>query len=331
VTLASATVERFRRDLERLTGAAPSAGDLLGLAVSGGPDSMALLLLAAAAYPGAVRAATVNHGLRPEAADEAAMVARTCDRLGVPHVTLSPPPGHAFIGNVQDRARALRYTALRHWAVSLPLRWIAVAHQRDDVAETLLMRARRGSGVGGLAAMPRSRPLDACIDDVQLIRPLLDWARTELEGLLACHGIPAAVDRSNADPRYDRSRMRALIAASPELVPSRLALSAQNLRHAEDAIAWAAAREYERFRTGDKGTVEFDSAGLPYELRRRLARHAVQHVRDANGWTADWYDKGLDRLVATLDQGGTGTIAEVIARARASIWRFELAPPRRSH
>lgn len=322
-------VERFRSDLRALTGAAPTPARMLGLGVSGGPDSMALLLLAAAAWPGAVRAATVDHGLRPEAADEAAMVADVCTQLGVPHATLLPPSGFSFAGNVQERARMLRYAVLGAWAESHGAPWVAIAHQRDDVAETLLMRARRGSGVGGLAAMRRARPIAG---GTLLVRPLLDWSRAELEGLTSCKRVPVAQDRSNRDPRYDRSRIRALIAASPDLVPSRLALSAQNLRHAEDAIEWAFAREVPtRLRTGEDGMVVLDAADLPYEFRRRLARQAVQQVRSASGMDARWHEQGLDRLVATLDAGGTGTIAGVKACAKYGEWRFSAAPPRRSH
>ena len=89
LTLDRERVERFRRDCEALAGAAPDGEHRLALAVSGGPDSLALLLLADAAFPGAVIAATVDHGLRPEAAEEAALVRRLCDRIGVPHETLA--------------------------------------------------------------------------------------------------------------------------------------------------------------------------------------------------------------------------------------------------
>lgn len=319
-------LDRFRRGTEALTGEAPSEGRPLGLAVSGGPDSMALLLLGAAAWPGAVIAATVDHGLRPEAADEAAMAAGVCAGLGVPHVTLARPPG-SFVGNVQEQARLLRYTTLEAWALASGAPWIAVAHQRDDVAETFLMRARRGSGVGGLAAMRRSRPLAR---GTMLLRPLLHWSRAELVGITACAKIACVADPSNRDDRFDRARIRALIADSPDLVPSRLALSAQNLRHAEDLIEWVLARELrERSTIGDEG-ITLDPAGAPYELRRRLTRWAVEQVRQASGLTADWHAQGLDRFVATLDGGGIGTIAGVIGDARQGKWRFRMAPARRS-
>lgn len=322
----AASVARFRADVQA-TGAVPDAGNRLGLAVSGGPDSIAMLLLAAAAWPGAVSAATVDHGLRSEAADEARAVAALCAKLGVEHRTL-PVSGITGAGNLQERARLARYASLRRWAEDQALPWVAVAHQRDDLAETFLMRARRGAGLGGLAAMRRSRPLG---DKVRLVRPLLDWARCELAMLVRNAGIAAAEDPSNADPRFDRSRMRALIAGTPELLAQRLARAATNLRAAEDALAWVVEREQVQRLRVEQREAWLEARDLPYELRRRLAHIAVTQVRRADGQDAQWRDQGLDRLIAALDSGGTGTIAGVQARARSGTWHFRPAPPRRSH
>ena len=317
-------VSRFRDDVGALTGAPPTPEARLGLAVSGGPDSLALLLLAAAAFPDTVAAATVDHGLRPEAADEAAMVARTCAELAVPHTTLHVTPGAT--GNLQERARTARYAALGEWARRSGVPWIAVAHQRDDLAETFLMRAGRGSGIGGLAAMRSQRPIDGAV----LVRPLLDWPRCQLAAIARDAGFTPASDPSNRDPRFDRSRIRALIAATPDLRASRLATAARNLRHAEDALDWAFRRELpDRFQLEGR-EASLAPADLPYELRRRLVRHAVQQVRAAAGLTAPWREQGLDRLVATLLSGGIGTIAGVQALAKHGKWHFRLAPPRRS-
>lgn len=317
-------VERFRRDCEALTGGAPGEGRPLALAVSGGADSLALLLLAHAAFPGAVVAATVDHGLRPEAAQEAALVRQLCDRIEVPHRTLAGEMPVA--GNLQQGARALRYALLADWAAGRAA-WLATAHQQDDVAETFLMRARRGAGVGGLAAMAAARPLGG----VTLIRPLLHWTRAELEALVADAGIVPVRDPSNADPRFDRARIRALLARAGELPADRLAAAARNLRDAEDALAWIADREWRARAVAEGGAVALDPGGLPRELRRRLVERAVATVRAAHGLGPDWRETGLDPLLAALDAGGTGTIAEVIGKAKAAIWHFALAPPRRSH
>jgi tRNA(Ile)-lysidine synthase len=324
LTLDRDQVERFRRDCAALTVAAPSPDQPLALAVSGGPDSLALLLLAHAAFPGAVLAATVDHGLRPEAAEEAALVRRLCNQLDVPHDTLSGSV--PVTGNLQQGARALRYALLADWAMGRA-GWIATAHQQDDVAETFLMRARRGAGVGGLAAMAAARPLGP----VLLIRPLLGWTRASLEALVENAGIAPVRDPSNQDPRFDRARIRALLAEAGDLPADRLAVAARNLRDAENALAWAAEREWQVRASVTPGKVALDPAGLPRELRRRLAERAVATIREAHGLSPDWRETGLEPLLAALDSGGTGTLAEVIGRTKAAIWRFELAPPRRSH
>lgn len=324
LTPGAALVARFRADLESIAGRGPDCDARLGVAVSGGPDSLALLLLAAAAYPGMVAAATVDHGLRPEAVEEAASVHDLCARLGVPHdILVSPEPIDS--GNLQDRARGLRYGLLGGWATARAIPWVATAHQRDDIAEGFLMRARRGSGVGGLAAMRASRPLAGDGGALLLIRPLLGWSRAELAAIVTAAGISAAVDPSNADPRFDRSRMRALLAGNVDLPADKLALAAANLRHAEDALAWLADREWAERSALEPGSVQLDIAGLPYEVRRRLAQRAVRQFAPA------WQGAGIDGLVATLDSGEPGTIAEVQARPISGKWRFTLAPPRRNH
>lgn len=323
LTLGRDKVERLRNDVLALTGAEPGA-QMLGLAVSGGPDSIALLLLARAAFPGAVVAATVDHGLRPEAAEEAALVRRLCNQIDVHHDTLAGVvPAE---GNLQQGARALRYALLADWARGRAS-WIATAHQQDDVAETFLMRARRGAGVGGLAAMAAARPLGEAL----LIRPLLGWSRAELLGIVEAAGIAPVRDPSNEDPHFDRARIRALLAEAGELPADRLAAAARNLRDAEDALAWAEAREWAARATQEGDVLAIDPAGLPRELRRRLLERAVAWVRAHHGLSPDWRETGLDPLLAQLDAGGTGTLAEVIGRTKAAIWRFELAPPRRSH
>lgn len=332
-------VERFRRDLTGLTGVAPTADKKLGIAISGGPDSVALLLLAAAAWPKAVLGVTVNHGLRREAAAEAQAVGRWCREVGVPHEILDIPEGIlSDAANLQEQARDRRYLLLHFWAGSDTLanarpwrvEWLATAHQRDDVAESFLMRARRGAGVGGLAAMPAARPLDDWVESPLLIRPLLTWTRAELADIVRRAGIVAVDDPSNVHPRFDRSRIRALLDRERDLPRDRLALSAQNLRHAEDALEWITQREWDaRHEVVDYETIWVDPSNLPYELRRRMARRAIDHVRFEVGARGDWRGTGLDRLVAALDSRQAATLAGVAAKP-GERWRFRPAPPRRS-
>src|SRR5438270_2679511 len=188
-----ALVERFSADLDAL--AAPNGR--IGVAVSGGPDSLALLLLAAAARPGQVEAATIDHGFRAEAPDEAAFVAAVCDRLGVRHATLTARWSEIPETAIQERARNKRYRLLGYWAEERGLDAIATAHHAEDQAETLLMRLARGSGVRGLAGMrPRSVSPGA---HVRLVRPLLGWRRSELEQVCSAAGLTPVADPSNLD------------------------------------------------------------------------------------------------------------------------------------
>ena len=174
-----------------------SPGAALGLAVSGGGDSLALLLLAHAALPGRVKAATVDHGLRPESADEADRVARYCAELGITHTTLSVSVAR---GNTQEQARKARYAALGDWAEENDLCALATAHQMDDQAETFLMRLNRGSGLAGLSAIRALGSVPSA--PVRLVRPLLRWRRDELAAIVERFGWSAVDDPSNHDDRY---------------------------------------------------------------------------------------------------------------------------------
>lgn len=314
-------VARFRERLVELIPARPTQEPFLGLAVSGGRDSLALLRLANAAFPGRIAAATVNHGLRPEAVNEAAFVAARCAAIGVPHETLGPAPLPS--GNIQQAARILRYRLLGDWARRSRIGHVATAHHRDDVAESFLMRAVRGAGIGGLARMATLAPLPHADGAAMLVRPLLDWTRAELAEL-APDGID---DPSNADPRFDRARIRALLAASPELDPTALARSATNLAEAEAALEWAADQAW-RSRvvgTAPRPSPEccLDPAGLPREIRRRLAVRAVQQIDPC------WSGQGIDGLLDRLEKGVGGTVGSARARiGRDGLWRFDIAPPR---
>lgn len=306
MAVAAELVDRFRADIGALTGREPGR---LGLAVSGGPDSLALLLLAQAAFPDAIAAATVDHGLRPEGAAEARFVAGICVGLGVPHAILTAD--EAIAGNIQAGARALRYRLLGAWAAHEGLAWVATAHQQDDQAETLLMRLGRGAGLAGLAGV-RARTE---IHGLQLIRPLLGWSRAELARIAAPLG-PVA-DPSNADPRYDRARLRERLAGADWLDAAAFARSAQALAQAEEALEWAAERLFaERVADG-----AFDPAGVPVELRRRIVLMLLGAAEPPRG-------PDLQRLLATLEAGGTATLAGVKCSGGAR-WTFTPAPPRR--
>ena len=307
-------IDRFRRDVEALGG----GSERLGLAVSGGPDSLALLLLAYAALAGRIEAATVDHGLRAESAGEAALVACVCASIGVPHAILSGRPDTG--ASVQARARTLRYDLLSRWAAERDLRLLATAHHADDQAETILMRLARGAGLAGLAAVRARRGEGA----LAIVRPLLGWRCAELAALVAAAGIEAADDPSNRSDAYDRTRFRRLLAETDLLPPERLAAAAAHLAEAEQALAWAAEREWAA-RVAEEGeALTLDPSGLPPELLRRLAVRAVSQVRGEGGWRTD----KLAPLLPELAAGAAVNIAGVRIAGGSAAWRFSPEPPR---
>ncbi len=316
----SELVARFRANLEPLAGT-PAR---LGVAVSGGPDSLALLLLAVAAYPGRVAAATVDHGLRPESGWEALHVEDICKRLDCPHDILSVSVRRGGAG-LQAEARQARYDALAAWAEAGHIPVLATGHHADDQAETLLLRLRRGAGVGGLAAIRPVRREAA----LAIVRPLLDWTKGELVHIVGSAGIEAVDDPSNGAARFDRTLVRGLLAATPELGAKRLARSAAACREADEALDWTADQLIEDRLTAQGGEWRLDPTGLPAELKRRLLVRTLGEVRTAHGLPAP-PSRGpdQDRILQTLEGGESATLAGVLARGGA-IWRFRLAPPRR--
>lgn len=229
--IAPELTERFKTDLAQLWPSIANVDAKLGLAVSGGGDSLALLLLANAALPGRVEAATVDHQLRPESAHEALQVAEFCRSIGVPHQTFEVLVEQ---GNLQDRARAARYEALAKWCENRGLGALVTAHQMDDQAETLLMRLNRGSGLAGLASIRASGAVPGSA--VLLLRPLLSWRRAELAHLVERAGWKAVSDPSNEDLAFDRIRIRKQLEGADWLDVENIARSARLLAEANDFV-----------------------------------------------------------------------------------------------
>lgn len=292
------------------------------LAVSGGADSLAMLLLAHAAIPDRIACATVDHGLRAAAADEAAMVAAVCAGRAIPHATLQPDPTLEPGGNVQARARAARYDALAAHAAATGCTAILTAHHADDQAETLLMRANRGSGVDGLAGVRAAGRWE----ELPVLRPLLGWRRAELVAIVEGAGLIAADDPSNRDSAHDRPRIRALIAASADLNPAGLARSAGALADASDALRWSFERLVADRISLSGQSCSIDSGDLPREYRRRLLAHGMAALGEAAP-----RGPALDRLLATLEAGESAMLGATRANAKGAIWQLSPTPPRRSH
>lgn len=309
-----ADAERFAAELKRLW---PEGGKL-GLAVSGGPDSLALLLLTQAAIPGRFAVATVNHGLRPEAGAECAMVERVCAARGVPCAVLEVETG---AGNLQAAAREARYAALGAWAKREGLSALATAHHADDQAETLIMRLNRASGLAGLAGV-RPRGVIAGTS-LPLVRPLLHWRRSALAAIVARAGLEPAQDPSNTDQHYDRVRVRKALATADWLDVEAVAMSAAHLADAEDAIAWLVEREW-------ANNVAVDGGGLLYQPNAPKAVTLRVVSRIIAGFGGSSRGAAVARLVEELQAGLGGNVAGVAASAVDGGWLFTPETPRRS-
>lgn len=266
------------------------AAPAIVLAVSGGPDSIALMWLAARWRRALARgprliAVTVDHGLRAEAAREAREVKRLARTLDLPHRTLRWTGVKPKTG-VPAAARSARYRLLAELARRSRATHILTAHTRDDQAETLLMRLLRGSGIAGLAAMARQSEREG----VLLARPLLEVSKARLIATLEKAKIGFADDPTNRDPNFTRPRIRMLMPAlAAEGGDARnLARLAARLARANAAVEILAdgAERYlalrdRQSRQGEPG--EFDAqtfdvvafAAMPEEIRLRLLLRAI--------------------------------------------------------
>ena len=325
--LGSRASGRFVADLAALWPADDRSGPL-GLAVSGGPDSLALLLLAHAALPGQIAVCSIDHGLRPEAAGEVALVERIASERGIPFtpvsVTLAP-------GNTQARGREARYAALAEWARDAGLGAVATAHHADDQAETLLMRLNRGSGLAGLAGVRARTVIEG--SEVTLLRPLLGWRKAELAGVVAEAGITAAADPSNTNPAFDRVRLRAALAEADWLDPVQLAASAAHIAEGWQALDWYAELDWHEMVMRDEDAPGFTyCANVPriiaietiLRIIRELGGHATR-AEAARAWDRLWAGENAS-LGGVLAVAGVERVEKVGVAMR--VWRFRPEPAR---
>ncbi|MEZ5710585.1 MAG: tRNA lysidine(34) synthetase TilS [Blastomonas sp.] len=301
-----------REALDRLCG--ENDGPVLA-AVSGGPDSMALLHLLALARPMGLGAATVDHQLRPESADEARAVARFCAAHDIPHAILTPE--QPITGNVQSSARAARYKLLHRHADLGGYRWIATAHHADDQLETMLMRLARGAGLDGMAGI---RAING-----RIIRPLLDLRKADLLAVCAEAGLPFASDPSNANSDFDRVKMRTALAGFDNVPPAMAARSALALGEAGEALNWIVTREAAGHIQQSGAALVLDVQDWPREILRRLVLHCLLQVDP--GCTPR--GESLDRALAALKNGEKAMLGDVLITPGAR-WTFAMAPPRRA-
>ena len=230
---------------------------------------MAMLLLACDCLTD-FDVATVDHGLRPEAAEECALVERVCTQKGVDCTTLTIT---VQPGNTQANARKARYAALGAWAAERGVAAILTAHHADDQAETLLMRLNRGSGLGGLAAIRASTMIAPC--PVPVLRPLLAIRRIELAERLASSGITAAQDQSNLDETYDRVRVRKGLADAGWLDVVALARSARLLAEADATLTAIAESHWREALIGTEEVRVYTSELAEIDIR--LLQRGIAH------------------------------------------------------
>jgi tRNA(Ile)-lysidine synthase len=315
----------------------------LVLAVSGGPDSTALMVLAAR-WRDALKvkprliAVTIDHGLRKESKKEAVAVARLARKLKVAHRTMRWR-GRKPATGLQEAARAVRYRLLCEIACKANAAHVLTAHTLDDQAETVLIRMSRGSGLTGLGAMTRlSRSPAGGKDAITLVRPLLNISKARLVATLHAAKIPYADDPSNRDPRFTRARLRAVmgVLASEGLDASRLAQLARRLKRADSAIE--ASVDHAAVELVAKlpplGAVAIGRrrfAELPAEIALRLLGRAITEIGNEGP-----VELGkLEALKSALDAqtNGVGRFRRTLAGAVVTLTDRQLivekAPPRR--
>ena len=318
------------------------AAPALVLAVSGGPDSLALMWLAARWRRALTRgprliAVTVDHGLRPEAAREARDVKHLARTLDLPHRTMRWNGAKPKTG-LPAAARMARYRLLAQAARANGATHILTAHTRDDQAETLLMRMLRGSGIAGLAAMARETEREG----LTLARPLLDISKSQLVATLGKAKIAFADDPTNRDRSFTRPRLRALMPALAEEGGdsrnlARLATRLARANVAIEVLVDGAASYLALSDTQDASRFGFDAAafaGLPEEIRLRLLKRAIDQI----GHEGPAELGKLEALLATLDRAiaegkRPSRLKQTLAGAAISLIggriHVDPAPPRR--
>jgi tRNA(Ile)-lysidine synthase len=324
----------------------------LVLAVSGGPDSTALLVLAAR-WRASLRsgptlvAATIDHALRAASAREAEAVKRLAGKLGIKHRTIRWAGKKPTTG-IQAAARAVRYRLLAAAAVKSGARHIVTAHTLDDQAETVLFRLARGSGPAGLAGMARVTPLSAivpeCDADLRLVRPFLDVAKARLVATLKADRIRFAQDPSNRDARFTRPRLRTImpLLATEGLDADRLALLARRMARAEAALDRIVTDAQERLsptQWSNSRPIMLDADGfaaLTAEVALRLLGRAVARVGDEGPVELAKLEALFDAICEAFRRrpGRYGQFRRTLAGALVTLDRdrltIERAPARRS-
>jgi tRNA(Ile)-lysidine synthase len=307
------------------------------IAVSGGPDSTALLYLAArwrvlrGERPELI-AATVDHGLRMASKKEARDVAKLSARLGVSHHTLEWKDKKPKTG-VQEAARDARYVLLLDLARNVGADVLMTAHTRDDQAETVLHRIGRGSGLSGLGGIRRMQQREG----VLLVRPLLDLPKARLIATLKKARIPFADDPTNRDPKYLRPRLRKLAPKLAEegIDAANLAQMARRLARADTALDVLASEAAFALRQDCVDGKSYEPRGfflMPEEISLRILRAAIGEL--GNEGPAELAKvESLHGALAAAYREGQGlkrTLAGALVTLSSAALIVASAPPRKS-
>lgn len=320
----------------------PWAGEgAILLAVSGGPDSMALMHLAARwrdSLPKQARpeviAATVDHGLRPESAEEARLVARAAQALDIVHHTLvwtGPKPR----SRIQEAAREARYGLLADCARACGVRVIMTGHHADDQAQTILFRLLRGSSLAGLSGMRKRSHREG----LEIARPLLDAGKQRLIEYCNTHAIAYADDASNRDPKYARTRMTSLLEAmeTEGLDAAGWARLGRRAVQAEAALQSFARELFARnfVAEGDGWRAELAAiAPVEDEMMIRLLALALEAQASASNWPRlerlERLAQGVARALAAREAFSATLAGRQIRVSRRGRLTIRPEPPRRS-
>jgi tRNA(Ile)-lysidine synthase len=304
------------------------------LAVSGGADSTALLMLTAEWAKGRtskLSAATVDHGLRAESKKEAKEIARLAKSLGVTHRVLAWDSKKPKTG-IEEAARNARYELLQTYAQKIGATHLVTAHTQDDQAETVLMRLAAGSGPAGLAGMRGAKKRGSLIH----VRPLLGTSKARLIATLNEHGLEWNEDVMNADARFARPRLRAArgVLENEGLTSARLSVLAGRMARMTDALDRVASAAWSEAAREENGKTVLDGAvllSLPEEIGLRILVRAVGGHADQ---TPDRLAKNETLFEAVRGALRAGEqIARTLAGAKIAVKEgavtVSAAPPRR--
>jgi tRNA(Ile)-lysidine synthase len=302
----------------------------VAVGVSGGPDSLALVILAdrwARQRGGEAWGLVVDHRLRPESAAEAVTVGHWLAARGIPHAVLVWA-GEKPATGIQEAAREARYRLLGDWCAARGCLHLLTAHHRDDQVETYLIRRRAGSGVDGLAGMSAVRELPR----LRLVRPLLGVAKARLAAFLDAEGQPYVQDPSNRNPAFARARLRLAAETEAAAAPHPNPLPARGEREGSAPQAWEGEGQVAEHVLGELRANTAARIVREKELAALLARAVSLHPAGfavlepgSLAGAGELGDRALDRVIAVLGGAAYPVRRERLQRLRTA---FAVAPMR---